>query len=140
MGLSNAAWEVIAHLTPNHLTLAPQDDDDPTTLRDHLALYGRTDDPAARRQVNGVLGIRSRPITRRVGWLDRHAVARGRQISVRLDDGAFDRGRMFLFGAVIERFLAEFATVNAFTETCFHSADEGEIAAWPARIGRRPTI
>lgn len=140
MGLSNAAWEVIAHLTPNHLTLAPQDDDDPTTLRDHLALYGRTDDPAARRQVNGVLGIRSRPITRRVGWLDRHAVARGRQISVRLDDGAFDRGRMFLFGAVIERFLAEFATVNAFTETRFHSADEGEIAAWPARIGRRPTI
>ena len=140
MGLSGAAWHVIGHLTPNHLTLAPEDSDDATTLRDHLALYGRTDDPAARRQVNGVLGIRSRPISRRVPWLDRTAVARGRQIRIRLDDGAFDRGRMFLFGAVIERFLAEFATVNGFTETHFHSADQGEIIAWPARIGRRPII
>ncbi len=140
MGLSSAAWQVIAHLTPNHMTLAPEDGEDPTTLRDHLALYGRTDDPAARRQVNGILAVRSRAITRRVGWMDRTAVARGRQIRVRLDDGAFDRGRMFLFGAVLERFLAEFATVNAFTETHFHSADEGEIAAWPARIGRRPII
>ena len=140
MGLSGAAWQVIGHLTPNHLTLAPDTHDDPTTLRDHLALYGRTDDPAARRQVNGVLGVRSRPISRRVPWLDRNAVARGRQISIRLDDGAFDRGRMFLFSAVLERFLAEFATVNGFTETRFQSADEGEIIAWPARIGRRPII
>lgn len=140
MGLSGAAWQVIGHLTPNHLTLAPEEHDDPTTLRDHLALYGRTDDPAARRQVNGVLGVRSRAVSRRVPGLDRTAVARGRQIRIRLDDGAFERGRLFLFGAVVERFLAEFATVNAFTETHFHSADEGEIAAWPARIGRRATI
>ena len=131
---------MIGHLTPNHLTLAPEEHDDPTTLRDHLALYGRTDDPAARRQVNGVLGVRSRAVSRRVPGLDRTAVARGRQIRIRLDDGAFERGRLFLFGAVVERFLAEFATVNAFTETHFHSADEGEIAAWPARIGRRATI
>lgn len=142
MGLSDAAWQVIGHLTPNYLSLATEqgEGEDATVLRDHLALYGRTDDAAARRQVNGVLGVTSRPITRRVGWLDRTAVARGQQIRVRLDDGAFDRGRMFLFGAVVERFLAEFATVNAFTETQFHSADEGEIIAWPARIGRRRLI
>ncbi|RZM33871.1 MAG: hypothetical protein EOP67_20070 [Sphingomonas sp.] len=36
--------------------------------------------------------------------------------------------------------LAEFASINAFTETHFTSATEGEFAKWPPRIGRQHTI
>ncbi len=140
MGLGDAAWGLIGHLTPNYATLAPEDGDDPTILRDHLALYGHPDEPGMRRQIDGVLGIGSRMVARRVPGLDRLAVARGHRIRVRLDDGAFDKSRMFLFSAVLERFLAEFASINAFTETHFESAEAGVFARWPPRVGRRPSI
>ena len=140
LGLGDAAWRVIAHLTPNYATLAPQDGDDPSVLRDHLALYGRQDDPALRRQIDGILGIHSELVARRVPGLDRMAIARGHRISVRLDDAAFERSRMFLFAAVLERFLAEFASINSFTQCIFESALEGRFAEWPPRIGRRHSI
>lgn len=140
LGLGDAAWRVIAHLTPNYATLAPEDHEDPAALRDHLALYGRQDDAALRRQIDGILSVRSSKVSRRVPGLDRMAIARGHRIRIRLDDGAFDRGRMFLFSAVIERFLAEFASINAFTETYFDSVTEGEFARWPPRMGRQHSI
>jgi type VI secretion system protein ImpG len=140
LGLNDAAWRVIAHLTPNYATLAPEDHDDPALLRDHLALYGRQDDASMRKQIDGILAIRSKPVVRRVPGLDRMAVARGSRITIRLDDGSFDNGRMFLFSAVLERFLAEFATVNSFTECIFETPMEGTLARWPARIGRKHNI
>jgi type VI secretion system protein ImpG len=140
MGLGDAAWRLIGHLTPNYTTLAPQDGDDPGVLRDHLALYGRQDDAASRRQVDGVTAIRSERVARRVPGMDRMSIARGHRIHVTLDDAAFDKGRMFLFSAVLERFLAEFSSINSFTEAWFSSVNEGNFQRWPLRIGRRPTI
>jgi type VI secretion system protein ImpG len=140
LGMGDAAWRVIGHLTPNYATLAPEDHDDPAVLRDHLALYGWQDDATLRRQIDGVLSIRSSRVSRRVPGLDRMAIARGHRIHIRLDDAAFDNGRMFLFSAVLERFLAEFTTINSFTETSFSSSAEGEFAQWPPRMGRRHTI
>jgi len=140
LGMGDAAWRVIAHLTPNYATLAPEDHDDPAVLRDHLALYGHQDDAALRRQIDGILAVRSKLVARRVPGLDRMAIARGHRIRIKLDDVAFDRSRMFLFGAVLEQFLAEFASINSFTETIFESPLEGEFARWPPRIGRQNSI
>jgi type VI secretion system protein ImpG len=140
LGLGDGAWRVIGHLTPNYMTLAPEDGNDPSVLRDHLALYGQQDDAALRRQIDGVQAISSTKVARRVPGLDRMAIARGHRIKIRLEDGGFDNARMFLFSAVLERFLAEFASINSFTECVFDSVTEGEFARWPARIGRRPTI
>ena len=140
LGLNDAAWRVIGHLTPNYATLVGQDGDDPSLLRDHLALYGRQDDASARRQIDGITSVGSRMITRRVPGLERMAVARGHHIRIRLDDGQFDRARMFVFTAVLERFLAEFATINTFTECEFESPLEGVFAKWPPRIGRQHNI
>jgi type VI secretion system protein ImpG len=140
LGLHDAAWRVIGHLTPNYATLAPQDGDDPSVLRDHLGLYGRQEDPAMRRQIDSLLSIRSSHVTRRLPGLERMAVARGQRIRIKLDDAGFDNARLFLFSAVIERFLAEFATINSFTECEFETAMEGVFARWPPRIGRRPNI
>jgi len=140
LGLGDSAWRVIAHLTPNYATLAPRDHDDPSVLRDHLALYGQQDDSALRRQIDGILSIRSELVARRVPGLDRMAIARGHRIRIRLDDPGFDKSRMFLFSAVLERFLAEFASINSFTQCIFESALEGEFARWPPRIGRHQTI
>lgn len=140
LGLHDAAWRVIGHLTPNYLALASETEEDAGLLRDHLGLYGRQDDPRSRRQIDAVRTIRSHHVTRRLPGADRMAAARGQHLHVGLDDAGFEDGRMFLFTAVLERFLAEFTTINSFTETRFESPQEGVFARWPARIGRRHTI
>lgn len=140
MGISDAAWRIIGHLTPNYASFVSEEDDDPSVLRDHLALYGRIDDPTLRRQIDGVLGIRSEPVTRRVPGQGRTAFARGQRLRLRLDDAPFENARMFLFSAVLERFLGEFATINAFTECTFESPQEGTFAQWPPRMGQRRNI
>jgi len=139
-GISDAAWRVIGHLTPNYTSFVSENDDDPAVLRDHLALYGRIDDPALRRQIDGVQAISSEPVTRRVPGRGRTAFARGQRLRIRLDDATFENARMFLFAAVLERFLGEFATVNAFTECIFESPHEGTFVQWPPRMGQRRNI
>ena len=89
--MADGAWRVIGHLTPNYATLAPQDHDDPSILRDHLALYGRADDATLRRQIDGVLSVRSAPVTRRVAGQDRLAFARGLRVRLKLDDASFEK-------------------------------------------------
>ena len=140
VGLSDAAWRVIGHLTPNYATLASDQNSDPSILKDHLALYGHSDDPAMRRQVDSVLSVRATPVTRRVPGQDRLAFARGDRIRIELDDGCFENARLFLFASVLEHFLAEFASVNAFTECVFETKQEGVFAQWPPRMGRRRNI
>lgn len=141
MGIEgDSAWRVIAHLTPNYATLASEDHDSPAILRDHLTLYGRQDDAASRRQIDGILKVRAEKVARRVPGLDRMAIARGHRIRIQLDDVAFDKSRMFLFTAVLERFLSEFSSINSFTETVFESPLEGEFVKWPPRIGRQHVI
>jgi len=84
--------------------------------------------------------VTSQGVTRRVSDVHRLAFGRGQQARIRLDDASYENGRMFLFTSVLDRFLAEFASVNSFIETVFDSQDQGEIARWPARTGERPTI
>jgi type VI secretion system protein ImpG len=140
LGLNDGAWRVIGHLTPNYATLAPEQGNDPSMLRNHLALYGRPEDSAMRRQVDGIVGVGSTPVVRRIPGRGQMAIARGSRVRLTLDDSSYDNARLFLFAAVIERFLAEFATINSFTETIVETTAEGVVAKWPARIGRKHTI
>ena len=140
LGIGDAAWRLIGHLTPNYATLVPEEGGDGELLRNHLALYGRPDDPVMRSQIDGITSARSRHITRRVPGLGRMAMARGLRIDIELDDSAFDQASLFLFSAVIDRFLTGFSIVNSFVETHFRTKLQGEIAAWPPRIGRRQVI
>ncbi len=139
-GKGDTAWRVIGHLTPNYTSLAMSEDGRDSALKDHLALYCRPDDTAVRRQIDGILSVTSEAVTRRIPGVDRLAFARGRALRIRLDDASFENGRMFLFVTVLNRFLAEFCSINSFVETFFHSPDQGEFARWPLQEGRRPTI
>ncbi len=139
-GLGDSAWRVISHLTPNYATLAPEDHDDPSVLRDHLTLYGRQDEASLRKQIDGILSIRSTPVTRRLPGRGQLAFARGHHIHVQLDDASYEKATLYLFASVLEHFLSEFVSVNSFTEVSFSTPNEGEFAKWPPRTGRLRTI
>jgi type VI secretion system protein ImpG len=78
-----------------------------------------------------------RPVTRRVALAGPIAFARGLEITVTLDEEAFEGGSAFLLGAVLERFFAKYVSINSFTETVVRTVDRGEIMRWQARVGQR---
>jgi type VI secretion system VasI/ImpG family protein len=139
LGLADGAWRAIAHLAAGYSALAP-DDDDIGIMRELLAIYVRTDEPGGRRQLDGLLSMKSMPVTRRIARAGPPTFARGRKLEIQLDDPCYENGRMFLFCSVLEHFLAEFASVNSFTQCEFWSTAEGRIVSWSPRIGARPML
>ncbi|WP_442678860.1 type VI secretion system baseplate subunit TssF [Sphingomonas sp. ASY06-1R] len=140
LAIGDSAWRLIAHLTPNYTGFARDPGGSPEVLRSHLALYGRVDDAALRREVDGIRAVHASPVSRRLPDSTRVNFVRGQHLRIVLDQANYENGRMFLFSAVVERFLAEFAAVNSFAEVSFETLQQGMFAEWPARLGQRPTI
>jgi type VI secretion system VasI/ImpG family protein len=140
LGIGDAAWRVIGHLTPNYTGFARDPDGRPDMLRNHLALYGRADEPALRREVDGIRAVHGSQVSRRDPDRARPAFVRGTHLRIVLDEANYENGRIFLFSAVVERFLGDFAGINSFTETSFESLQQGMLVQWPPRLGQRPTI
>ena len=135
------AWRLISHFSLNYLSIVGSSaEEGAAALRDLLALYGDVGDPQTRQQIDGLLSVSSRPVTRRVSGPGPIAFARGLEVTVALDGGAFEGTGVFLLGAVLERFLAKYVSLNSFTETVIRTADRGEMMRWPARVGSRAIL
>ncbi|MES2740887.1 MAG: type VI secretion system baseplate subunit TssF [Pseudomonadota bacterium] len=130
------AWRLLNQLSLNYLSLF---DSDPqqgaAALREMLALYCHADDAAAQRQIEGVRTIGASAVTRRMPSPGPIAFGRGVEITVTLDDAAFDGTGAFLLGAVLAHFFGMYAPINSFTETVIKTLARGEIMRWPAKEG-----
>lgn len=133
-----AAWRLISHLSLNYLSLGDSDESQgAASLRELLSLYTGFGDSFAQRQVEGIRSVRAEPIIRRVPGGGPAAVARGLEVTITLDEAAFEGTGEFLIGAVLEQFFTKYVSINAFTETVVKTLDRGEVMRWPTRIGRR---
>lgn len=137
----DVAWRLISHLSLNYLSLC---DADPKhgamALRELLTLYANRHDHGIRKQIEGVLNIASRNAVRRVDAVGPIVFGRGLEITLSLEESAFEGSGVFLIGAVLEQFFARYASINSFTETVVKTTERGEIMRWPIRMGRRNTI
>jgi len=132
-----ALWRLISHLSLNHLSLV-DNDDQADALREILKLYDFADSPTTRRMIDGVLGVSSRRVVGNVRSGGPAAFCRGVEVTVRLDEERFTGNGVFLFAAVLERFLALYCTVNSFTKLVVITKQrEGELRRWPPRAGER---
>jgi len=135
------SWRLINHLSLNYLSLAGEDPAHSTAaLKELLQLYADTSEPALRKQIEGIVSIAARPIDRRMPSPGPIAFGRGLEITLTLDESAFQGVGAFLFGAVMEQFFRKYTAINAFTETLIVSLQRGEIIRWPARMGLRHTL
>lgn len=136
----DAAWRLISHLSLNYLSIADGDrGTGASALRELLSLYADLGSQSHRKQIDGLRGVSSRTITRRLPGVRPISYARGLEIDVECDESAFEGTGAFLLGAVLERFFARYCSINGFTETVL-TVDHGTLMRWPARIGRRPTL
>ena len=138
LGISDSAWRIVSHLAPGHQGFV-RDDGAPDLLADHLSLYLRDEAPALRREIQGITGLKAETVTRRASGQARLAFQRGQKLVMSLAAGSYDAGSAYLFTSVIAQFLAEFATINSFTEFEVRS-DNGLTWGWGPCSGHRPTI
>jgi len=135
------SWRAISHLSLNYLSLVdanPQEG--ATALRDLLDLYAAGLDASAKRQIDGVRSVEVKPVVRRLRRPGPLAFGRGLEITVGVEELAFEGGSAFLFGSVLDRYFARYVSMNSFTETVLKSGSRGEINRWLAQTGARPTL
>lgn len=135
------SWRAISHLALNYLSLVnstPQEG--AAALRDMLELYAPSADATTRKQMEGVRSVAVTPVVRRLRAPGPLAFGRGLEITVTVDEMAFEGGSAFLLGSVLHHFFTRYVAINSFTETVLRSESRGEINRWVPRWGARPTL
>jgi len=132
-------WRLISHLSINYLALRDLDaGSGAAVLRELLGLYSALADPAVAGHAAAVVATETRVINRRLPVSGPLVFGRGIALDVTVDERPFAGGSPYLFGAVLEQFLARHVSMNLFCELNLHSSTRGKLAAWPPRFGGRP--
>ena len=135
---SSMLWRLLSHLSLNYLSLADKDN-----LKALLGLYiftsntGNTIEVANRRRIEGVSSVNVEACDRLVAGIP----MRGQSIKVKVNPANYaGTGDMYLFGILLDRLFASFASINCFTEFCLIDEASEETFTWPIRVGDRPLI
>ena len=131
-----ATWQLISNLSLNYLSIT----DGPTgggseALRELIGVYGPSGDRAIAKQLEGIIGVTSRPIVRRLSDEVLSTAVRGLEIELRMDDDFFQGASAYLLATVLERIFRRHVSMNSFTETVLTTQQRGEVARWKARNG-----
>jgi type VI secretion system protein ImpG len=131
-------WRLLSHLALNFLPIADAD-----TLRALLGLYvaqGGAQSPrevANQRRIASISQVAVKPADRLLAG----SIVRGQEIRVNLRQDHFaSPGDLYLFGVILDRVLATFATLNSFTAFSVRDEQTGSVYTWPPRLGKRPLI
>jgi type VI secretion system protein ImpG len=146
---SSQVWRLVSQLSLNYLSLADAEDGagdvesskGTEALREVLRLHDFAGEPAVRRQIEGVLGVRSSPAFARIATEHGLSFARGRRVELDLDEEQFTGAGAYLFASVLEHFFGLYASINSFSTLTARSRQrKGGIRAWPPRAGWKPLL
>ncbi|MFP7674521.1 type VI secretion system baseplate subunit TssF [Marivita sp. S0852] len=122
-------WQLISHLSLNHLSL---EQDGAAALRAILRLYDPGDSRETSQMIDALLDVTTQPTIARIASV---AVS-GIDVTITFDPDRIDEGTAYLFGSVLDRFLAAYVTLNTFTRLTLRLKDRtDDLAAFPARSG-----
>ena len=126
-------WRLISHLSLNYLSLT---EEGRTALKEILRLHNFTDSIHLENQAGSILQLKSSPHFALVESEYGLVPARGTKVEVELDEQQFAGAGIYLFAAVIERFLAGYASINSFTQLSVRTNQRREpFPKWPPRAG-----
>ncbi len=129
-------WRLLSYLSLNHFGLDDRPGrDGAESLRELLSLFADMSDSITEAQIQGIKSLKTRPVVRSIRRADGFFPARGLEISVTYDEAAFEGTGIITLAAVLDRFFAEYANINSFTQSVTISQQRGEIMRWPPRTG-----
>ncbi|MCB9897642.1 MAG: type VI secretion system baseplate subunit TssF [Planctomycetes bacterium] len=134
----SAQWRLVSALALNQLSLVAEGRDN---LRELLRLHDFADSQASRRQIEGIADVRSEIVVRRLRAHTGGGFGRGTLTTLVLDRAEFVGGCPMLFAAVLERFLAQYCAVNAFSQLALETTqDQGVVHTWSPRTGEQSIL
>jgi type VI secretion system protein ImpG len=135
------AWQLIRQLSFNYLPLTSLNGrEGGQALRELLSLFVTADDAVAMQQVRSLTGSDIAPVTRRLPGSGPLVYGRGVACRLMVDENGFSGSSPYLFGLILEHWLARHVSINVFTQTELHSMQRGLVARWPVRMGGRGCV
>jgi len=135
------AWKLISHLSLNYLSLVDRaPDEGGGMLRELLSLYADSNDAGEMRQIEGVRNVSYQPVVRRIPMLGPISYGRGLEITLTVDESAFEGAGILALGSVLDCFFARYVSLNSFTQLRLESSVRGAVKTWPVRVGCRQII
>jgi type VI secretion system protein ImpG len=131
-------WRLISLLSLNYLSL---NEEGRGAMQEILRLHNLTDTASSENQVGALVGMKSSPHFALVESPYGLVPARGTLVEMEFDEQQFAGGGVYLFAAVVDRFLAGYASMNSFSQLTARSRQRKEaIAEWPPRAGTQALL
>ena len=131
-------WRLISQLTLNYGSLV---EGGPAGLQELLRLHNTADSAAAEAQIQGIEAVRGSACHSPVQTEQGLAFARGKRIELEFDEEHFTGAGVYLFAAVLERFMGLYASLNSFSILSVGSRQrKSTIREWPPRSGNKALI
>jgi type VI secretion system protein ImpG len=127
-------WRLVSHLSLNYMSLVQGGE---TALKEILKLYDFDNSPSTRQQIDGIVSLSSQHVTKRIG----QTFGRGVQVTVDFDEDKFVGAGLYLFASILERFLAQYVSVNSFSQMVAKTIQQKEIIKkWTPRSGNQALL
>jgi type VI secretion system protein ImpG len=127
-------WRLVSHLSLNYMSLVQGGE---TALKEILKLYDFDNSPSTRQQIDGIVSLSSQHVTKRIG----QTFGRGVQVTVEFDEDKFVGAGLYLFASILERFLAQYVSVNSFSQMVAKTIQQKEIMKkWTPRSGNQALL
>ena len=135
------AWRLIGQLGFNYLPLTSMNGrEGGQALRDLLGLFVSSEESIQMRQVESLIASDIESVTRRLPGNGPLVYGRGVACKLTVDETGFSGTSPYLFGLILEQWVARHVSVNVFTQTELHSKQRGTITRWPVRMGGRGSV
>ncbi len=129
-----ALWRLISHLSLNYLSLVEGGRE---ALQEILRLY-QGSSPYLERQIEGIMAVASERRFARVVGDHGISYVRGVRVELDLDEEKFVGGGVYLFSSVLEHFLAQYVSMNSFSQLAVRTRQRKEmLREWEPRAGNR---
>ncbi|TVO35869.1 type VI secretion system baseplate subunit TssF [Vibrio algivorus] len=131
-------WTLISNLSLNYLSLLSKDAlSGIFRAYDFKALVDRQAEMVGQRRLDGIENIKSNPVDKIIYGRS----VRGLESTLYLGQDAFaSEGELYLFGTVLSRFFALYASINSFHQLTVINTKNNEKYTWDLQIGMQPLI
>jgi type VI secretion system protein ImpG len=120
----SAQWRLISHLSLNHMSILQSG---LPALKEMLRLYDLNRTAVSGRQIDGIVGLDSKPTS---AWLPGNpfaAFVRGIEVRLTVDDSSFVGTGLTAFTSVMDRFFALYVHANSFIQLVILSKRTNEV-------------
>lgn len=112
-----------------------------TTLKESLHLYNVSQSKEVTPLIDGVIELKTEVATARILDRGRSSMCQGTHFTLTCDESFYTGSSIYLFGLILDQFLAQFCSINTFTQLSIKSTKNYRVQyQWPPRIGSQPLV